>query len=246
VSAIRGPDGVLKSDINGICRSWVAFFPSLFLACPTDAFIQDELLNNVSARLPPGSGPSCDGLLTVAEIHKALRGAATGKSPGSDGLLVEFYSCFWHVFGKDLVDVLNSSYQAGRLPRSLRGALITLNVKKGDHTDPRNWRTISLLNCDYKLCTRALAGCLLSVLQHVVHPDQSCGVRGRFTGENVVFLRYIVDYITESNKAGAILSLAQERAFARVDWGFLFHTLVHLGFGRSFGFVGSAPVLGGL
>lgn len=234
VSAIRGPDGALKSDIDGILRSWVTFFSSLFSASPTDASVQDELLSNVSARLPLGSGHSCDGLLTVAEIHKALKGAATGKSPGSDGLPVEFYSRFWHIIGEDLVDVLNSSYQAGRLPRSLRGALITLIFKKGDRTDPKNWRPISLLNCDYKLCARALAGRLLSVLQHVVHPDQSCGVRGRFIGENVTLLRGIVDYTTESHTAGAILSLDQEKAFDRVDWSFLFRILDHLGFGSSF------------
>lgn len=37
--------------------------------------------------MPPGSGPSCDGLLIVAEIHKALKGAATSKSPGSDRVI---------------------------------------------------------------------------------------------------------------------------------------------------------------
>ena len=66
------------------------------------------------------------------------------------------------------------------------------------------------------------------------HPDQSYGVRGRFIGENVVLLRGIVDYTTETNTAGAILSLDQEKAFDRVDWGFLFRTLAHLGFSSSF------------
>lgn len=234
VSAIHGPDGVLRSDIDGICRSWVAFFSTLFTACPTDATTQQELLNNVSSRLPSGTETSCDGLLSVAEVHSALKGAATGKSPGSDGLPVEFYSRFWHTIGKDLVDVLNRSFQTGQLPKSLRGALITLLFKKGDRTDPKNWRPISLLNTDYKLCARALAGRLLGVLQHVVHPDQSGGVKGRYIGENVVLLRGIIDYTNESDTAGAILSLDQEKAFDRVDWGFLFRTLSHLGFTSSF------------
>lgn len=62
----------------------------------------------------------------VAEVHRALNGAAIGRSPGSDGLPGEFYCRFWHVKGKDLVDVLNTSYQSGRLRQSLRGAVITL------------------------------------------------------------------------------------------------------------------------
>ena len=40
------------------------------------------------------------------------------------------------------------------------------------------WQPISLLNVDYKLCTRALAGRLLKVLHHVIHRNQACGVKG--------------------------------------------------------------------
>ena len=35
---------------------------------------------------------------------------AKGKSPGSDGLPMEFYLAFWDVLGSDLVEVLNSSF----------------------------------------------------------------------------------------------------------------------------------------
>ena len=47
-------------------------------------------------------------------------------------------------------------------------------------------------------------------------------------------LRGIIDYSNESDTAGAILSLDQEKAFDRVDCGFLFRTLCHLGFTSSF------------
>ena len=87
---------------------------------------------------------------------------------------------------------------------------------------------------DYKLCARALAGRLLKVLQHVIHPDQTCGVKGRFIGENVAFLRDVTIAAKELNLLVAILSLDQEKAFDRVDWGFLLTTLRHMGFGESF------------
>ena len=61
--------------------------------------MEEELLNNVSSRLPPDSSISCDGWLSVAEVHSALKGAATGETPGSDGLPAEFYSRFWHIIG---------------------------------------------------------------------------------------------------------------------------------------------------
>ena len=42
-------------------------------------------------------------------------------------------------------------------------ALITLILKKGDRLEHKNWRPISLLNVDYKICTRTAAGRLLNV-----------------------------------------------------------------------------------
>ena len=95
-------------------------------------------------------------------------------------------------------------------------------------------RPISLLNVDYKLCARALAGRLLKVLHHVILPDQTCGVKGRFIGENVAFLRDVSIVANELNLPAAILSLDQEKAFDRVDWSFLLTTLRHMGFGESF------------
>lgn len=170
----------------------------------------------------------------MGEVHTALLGMAHNKSPGSDGLPMEFYLAFWEVLGSDLVDVLNASFDVGILPSSQRSALISLIFKKGDKLLHKNWRPISLLNVDYKLCARALAGCLLKVLQFVIHPDQTCGVRNRYIGENVALLRDVAYFVNQENLSAAILSLDQEKAFDRVDWGVLRSTLRHMGFGPSF------------
>ena len=147
-----------------------------------DHKIQEDLLENLSVRLPSSSSASCDGPITLDEARKALEGAATGRSPGSDGLPAEFYLAFWKVLGEDLIEVFNASFPSGHLPPSLRRALITLLYKKRDRLDPKNWHPISLLNSDYKILVRILAGRLSKVLQLLIHPDQSCGVQGRYIG----------------------------------------------------------------
>ena len=217
-----------------ICRSWVDFFSTLFSSDELDLKVQQDLLGNLSVRLSSSSSASCDGPITLDEARKALEGAATGRSPGSDGLSAEFFLAFWNVLGEDLVEVFNASFSSGHLPPSLRRALITLLFKKGDRLDPKNWRPISLLNSDYKILARILTGRLSRVLQILIHPDQSCGVQGRYIGENIVLLNGIFQCSREASIPSALLSLDQEKAFDRVDHGFLFRIMSHVSFGSSF------------
>ena len=82
------------------------------------------------------------------------------------------------------------------------------------------------MNVDHKIASRSIAARLLKVIHLVVDKDQSCGVPGRFIGENVAFLR--------GGAPAALVSLDQEKAFDRVNWTFLRSTLYPMGFGQSF------------
>ena len=73
-----------------------------------------------------------------------------------------------------------------------------------------------------------------SVLQLLIHTDQSCGVQGQYIGENIVLLNSIFQYSREASVPSALLSLDQGKAFDRVDHGFLFRIMSHVGFGSSF------------
>ena len=225
---------MVVTDVKGICDSWASLYRDLFTACPVHLGVQSDLLGCLSLSLSVDDAASCDGPISPNEAHAALLGKAKGKSPVSDGLLMEFYVAFWDLLGGDLNNVFNASLDADLLPFSQREALIALIFRKGGRLDHKDWRPISLLNVDYKLCARVLAGRLLKVIATVVSPDQTCGVPGRYIGENVTFLRDVVELANEYNLPVALLSLDQEKAFDRVDWPFLFATLAKMGFGDNF------------
>ena len=55
-------------------------------------------------RLTADNAEACEGKLSVAECFKCLQTFENNKSPGDDGLTVEFYKAFWNTLGSLLVD----------------------------------------------------------------------------------------------------------------------------------------------
>ncbi|CAM2098241.1 unnamed protein product [Caretta caretta] len=172
--------------------------------------------------------------LTLAEFSEALRRMPTNKSPGMDGLTMEFYRMFWDVLGPDLVTVWAESLQSGVLPLSCRRAVLALLPKKGDLRDLQNWRPVSLLSTDYKIVAKAISLRLGSVMADVIYPDQTYTVPGRSIFDNLFLVRDLLELRRRDGLSFALLSLDQEKAFDRVDHGYLLNTLRAFGFGPQF------------
>ncbi|CAM4432693.1 unnamed protein product, partial [Caretta caretta] len=117
----------------------------------------------------------------------------TNKSPGMDGLTVEFYRAFWDILGPDLVTVWAESLQSGVLPLSCRRAVLALLPKKGDLRDLRNWHPVSLLSMDYKIVAKAISLRLGSVMADVIHPDQTYTVPGRSIFDNLLLVQDLLE-----------------------------------------------------
>ena len=145
----------------------------MFTAEDCDEAAQNETLSKLTHSLTNTEREICEGLLTPGECHAALVGLQDNKTPGK-----ELYLSFWELLGADLVRVVNSAYESGELSPSQRRGLITVLHKKDDRLETKNWRPISLLNCDYKVAIRALAGRLLSVIGKVVSPDHNLWCSG--------------------------------------------------------------------
>ena len=72
--------------------------------------------------------------------------------------------------------------------------IITLIPKKTEeHYKVKNCKPLTLLNCDYKIVTKAIANCLNIHLHKLINNDQTGFLKGRFIGENIRLIDSVVN-----------------------------------------------------
>ena len=110
--------------------------------------------------------------ISKQEIYETLTSMKHNKSPGLDGLPVEFYIVFWKDLSDMLLNSFNFSLQNGLMSSSQRNGVITLIPQKDRDTSYlKNFRPISLLTVDYTILAKTLANRLKTCLSHLIHPD---------------------------------------------------------------------------
>ena len=65
----------------------------------------------------------CEGLFSLNECREAVFSMNLNKTPGTDGLPVEFYRTFWEDVGDIVVQSLNFSFKKVRAPMNKGGLL---------------------------------------------------------------------------------------------------------------------------
>ncbi len=94
--------------------------------------------------------------LTIDELDVSLEKCNIRSAPGIDGLSNAFIKKYWQYFSVPLFNYANDCFLKKRLTPNFRSASIKLIPKKGDTTQIKNWRPISLLSNMYKIISRAV------------------------------------------------------------------------------------------
>ena len=212
---------------TGIMKEQVRFYEKLYRSQLLNAQDKNEFLSSVGRSLSENSRITLDSDITIDELKKAVDMMANNKSPGTDGIIIEFYKYFWDDIKFDVLEVFNHSFDIGSLPHTQYLAAIRLLFKKGEREDLRNWRPISLLNSDVKILSKVLANRLKKVLPEIIDVDQTGCIEGRFIGQNIRLCQDVIDKCEEDE---LILLLDQEKAFDKVEWDWLFSVLEKFGF----------------
>ena len=114
-----------------------------------------------------------------------------------------------------------------------RGIIKLIPKKDADLNLIKNWRPLTLLNCNYKIATKAIANRINTFLPKLVSYDQTGFIKDRFIGENIRLIDSVIKYTKAKNMPGLLLFLDFEKAFDTLEWPFIRKTIQYFGFGPS-------------
>ena len=230
---------IRTNDVDVINTEIKQYYTKLYSSTLGISINHNDLLGNCKLEeLPKLKDIDSDALqtpITQAEMHIALQDMKENKSPGSDGLSAEFYKMFWIELGPKLEEVIRYSTEHKELPLSFRQGIITLLQKP--NKDPlriKNYRPISLLNCDYKIYSKVLANRVSQNIKDLINNDQTGFIKDRYIGENIRTIQDIIDHANNNNMEGLLLQLDFEKAYDSIEWTFLLSVLKKFGFPNSF------------
>ena len=172
-----------NSEILKECR---IFYQKLFTKQENCVETQNEILNKLPTSMENEQNEYLTKLINKNELKQAIFPMQNDKSPGIDGIPVEFYKTFYKTLENDLIQLYNNIlFLEKNITNTMKQAIITLIPKKGDSNKLKYWRSISLLCIDYKILTKILANRLKHVLPNIISKEQTCSIPNRTILNNV-------------------------------------------------------------
>jgi hypothetical protein len=168
--------------------------------------------------------------VTISELWSALK-PTKATTPGPDGLSNTYLKKLWGILGPLILDAWNHSLQTGMLPPSHKTSFLRLIPKAGkDCKLLKNWRPITLSNCDHKLITRLYNNRLLNVISNKISEVQTAYIKGRSIGDNLRLLQSVSKLPNyEENIDATIIALDAQKAFDSVSHDYIVQVLERVG-----------------
>lgn len=216
------------SDPSGIAEELNNFFASIAdkleaslpPICSTDMVHHDYLVNSFY-------------LHSVTE-HECLDVIKKLKLTGTDlnCMPIKIFKLIAHIFVPILCKVINSSFSSGIFPESLKLARVTPIFKKGDASDPNNYRPISSLPFLSKVYERLMANRIISFNNkfRIINLSQFGFQKNKSTADA---LFHLIEYIYNSlDEKKLILNIQIDlrKAFDTVNHEILLTKLFSYGF----------------
>ena len=211
------------------------YFSNLFTSSKPNQAQTTAALSGVSRRVTSEMNRNLEMLFIADEVKEALFQMCPTKAPGPDGLPAVFYQKHWHLVKQGVISTCLHIFNKQGTLAPLNHTYIALIPKKEKPRKVTDFRPISLCNVIYRIVAKAIANRLKHVMHKIISPMQNAFIPDRLITDNIIIGYECLHKIRhcKGRKNGLVaLKLDISKAYDRLEWKFLEHTMESLGFSR--------------
>jgi hypothetical protein len=168
--------------------------------------------------------------ITLNELWQTLK-SLRATTPGPDGISNAYLKKLFDIVGPLIIEAWQYSLQKNELMWSHKNSFLRLIPKPGkDPKELKNWRPITLSNCDHKLITKTYNSRLLNIIKDYITPTQTAYIKGRNIADNLRLLNALTknSAINQDVNVSAV-ALDAQKAFDSVNHAYLCEILKKIG-----------------
>lgn len=167
---------------------------------------------------------------TDSEIEAAIRGLASNKACGPDGLPNEFVKDFWPQLKGEISALMAAFCDHSLDLTAVNRANIIFIPKKEQAQKTSDYRLISVINLLPKIISKILANRLAKTLPDLISIQQTAFVKGHYIAENFLSTREIIHHLSAGGHEAVFAKVDFSKAFDSINWNFLIMVMEGRGF----------------
>jgi hypothetical protein len=218
-NVVKDEKGDLVADSQSILARWRNHFSQLLNVQGVNDVRQTEV--HTAEPLVPEP--------RAFEVEMAIEKLKRQKSPGTDHIPAELIKARGRIIRSESHKFIISIWNKEELPEEWKESIIGPIYKKGDKTDCRNYRRISLLSTTYKILSNILLPRLTPYTEESIGDHQFGFRRNRSTTDHIFSIRQILEKKWEYNEAVHQLLLDFKKAYDSVRREVLCNILIEFG-----------------
>ena len=132
ITKLIDKQGIQKSSPKELLNLGQTFYSKLYQKDETSIPEQNFFFGSINAGISDEQKEDLEIEIIGEEIESAICSMSKGKSPGPDGLSIEFYQECWPIIKNELSLLLASLFAVPEINENFKSGLLTLIYKKGD------------------------------------------------------------------------------------------------------------------
>ena len=129
------------------------------------------------------------------------------------------------MIGSDFICYVLSFFESDCLPSGVNKTWVTLIAKFDSANKIKDFRSISMISCIYKVIAKILANRLRTVMNGLVGETQTAFIQGRQILDGTLISCEVVHWLKKHKKEAVLVKLDFCKAYDLVRWVFVDHVL---------------------